>query len=174
MNTITGAWCTFSGWQPYCIKVYNNEALHGNADWSHEVLGNDSCGLWKLTSLALSTKLITTSATRRCWKQVTLFRPIVSYEGAVQENWAISSDFQDAPLDAMFPRGPALTGGLWDVSDWDVTDWDTSYAPTVRRQWRIAAHQPGYALSLRLQFRTNDSSLDWAGTDYIFESGGAM
>ena len=173
MNTITGAWCTFSGWQPYCIKVYNNELYMGmpigvmkcwgtiRADFEADVTGT----VYQAYNYFGNKTLL---------KQVTLFRPIVSYEGAVQENWAISSDFQDAPLDAMFPRGPALTGGLWDVSDWDVTDWDTSYAPTVRRQWRIAAHQPGYALSLRLQFRTNDSSLDWAGTDYIFESGGAM
>jgi hypothetical protein len=177
MNTITGAWCTFSGIGASCGIVFGNQWYFGSSITSGVVrkawdvagtltsdAGSDIIGTIKQAYNYFGSKTKT--------KQVTLFRPLLTYDIQLETRWGISPDFSAAPFRSVYLRGASTIGALWDVSAWDTTSWATD--GTTYKQWRMGAHVPGYAISLWLQLVSNNSKVSWSGTDYILEEGGAM
>jgi hypothetical protein len=176
MNTVTGAWCTFSGWEAYCFIEWDNRLFFGTTGGVvYEAWGDwvgDNSATVPIDIVGTAHQAYNYFGARTLLKQVTLFRPLLSYAGAVQENWAISPDFTEVAMNAMTPRGNAVGGHLWDTFLWDTTLWNVSISSV--KLWRLAAHQPGYALALWLQFTTKNSGVEWTGTDFILAGGGAL
>ena len=171
MNTVTGAWCSFTGWEAYCFEVFDEDLYFGGAGgkvflaWDGESdVGTDI--------VATSHQAYNYFGTRTQLKLVNLFRVLMSYNAAVEFSWAVSPDFTTVPLNSLIPRGVTLTGELWDQGFWDTFYW----AGTSERfkNWKAASHYPGYALALWLQISTKDASVAWSGTDFILADGGAM
>ena len=174
MNTVTGKWCNFLGWQPRCFWVFQGDLYFGMAGgkvlkaWdSEQTLLNDN-----------GTDITTTVHTAYNYfgsvsrlKKLALFRMLLSYSGAIDTRWGISSDFADAVMSSFVPRNASTTaaGSAWDTSIWNVSPW--SQDMQRYKIWRSSAHVPGYALSLWLQTIGNSGTLSWAGSDFLLDGG---
>lgn len=173
MNTTTGAWCSFSGWGAYAFEVYNGLLYFAGASgkvyraWDGSQVSDSGADI-----VATSHQAYNYFGTRTQLKLVNLFRLLLSYDSDIEIRWGVSPDYTDIPLTSIASRGASLTGGLWDTFLWDTTAW----AGTSQRfkNWRSAAHLPGYALALWLQIRTNSANVTWSGTDFILADGGPM
>lgn len=175
MNTISGSWYSFSGWNASCFDVYNNTLYFGSASGNGVVYK-----AWDGILLADTNADIVTTArcawnyfgSRTMLKNVTLFRLLLAYDGTLETRWGISPDYIDVPFSSILSRTSSSVGSPWDTSSWDLAEWA---GPSIRyKNWRAARHIPGYALALWLQTASNNSNLAWSGTDYILNQGGAI
>lgn len=172
MNTATGAWCSFSNWAASSFIVFNGSLYYGTT-------GGVVKRAWGTLVSDSGADIVGTAyqaynyfGRKNLLKQVKLFRLLASYSAAVEFRWAISQDFTDVSITSIARRENLSGGTPWDTGKWDVSPW---LPPSlVRKLWRAAAHIPGFALSLRLQMATNSSMINWAGTDYILQEGGAL
>jgi hypothetical protein len=174
MNTVTGAWCSFSGWAASCFLSTSDGLFFGKTDGTVAVA-------WDGTQRAddgsdIIGEVITSWSyfqSRGTLKHITLFRPLLAYNGAVELRWGIEADFANViPLTSIYPRSAPLNITLWDSALWDIAIWPQDLIRHL--SWRNAANVPGYAHALHLQIATNDSSLAWSGTDYHYHIGGLI
>jgi hypothetical protein len=171
MNTITGAWCSFSGWQAYAFEVWNSHLYYGSKNgtvhWAWEGVSDNGADI-----VATSHQAYNYAGSKTQLKMVNLFRLLLSYSGPIELKWGVSPDYTEVPLNSISLRGSSVGGAEWDTFLWDTTLW----AGTSERfkNWRAAAHVPGYALALWWQLATKDANVTWSGTDYILAEGGPM
>lgn len=173
MNTITGAWCSFSEWAANCFEVKDATLFFGitggivKKAWDGILLADDG---GDITATAHQASNYFGGRTKL--KKAPLFQPLLAYDGPVETRYAISPDYADVNFNSTYLRTGSNPGTPWDTSPWDTSPWSPS---VVRAKfWRSAAHFPGYALALWLQTASNKSNLAWSGTNFIIADGGAM
>jgi hypothetical protein len=172
MNTVTGKWCSFSGWTPRCFWVFQGQLYFGTAagivvkawDAAQLLVNDNAADIVTTVHTAYSY-----FGTRSRLKKLSLFRMLLAYSGSVDTQWGVSSDFNSPSLSSLVPRTASTIGSPWDTSPWDTSSWSPdSFRYKI---WRSSAHVPGYALSLWLQTAGNNGTLSWAGTDYLLDGG---
>ena len=120
MNTLTGAWCRFTGWNANCFEIFNDNLYLG---------GNDGTINWAYQgSLDLNTSI---SASVQCafnyfddpgrLKRITMVQPLLTASGNITPTISIDEDFA---LSTQTASISILSGGAqWDVGEWDVSLW---------------------------------------------------
>lgn len=174
MNTVTGAWSSFSSWALTSFIVYQGQFYFTTTTgrlvraWDYAgALTNDN-GVDIVTTAHPAYNNFGLAEEKR----IELFRWLMSFNGSVQFSWGVSSDFNAVPLSSTVSRGLGYSGSLWDTIFWDTHLWAS--VVTAKKFWRNVAHVPGKALALWLQTATKDSNLAWAGTEFILHKGSAM
>jgi hypothetical protein len=172
MNTITGQWCTFSGWNVTCFEVFNGQLYFGdyNGDVKKAWSGVDDQGTLITTMVQQAYQYF---GVPRKMKKVRLLRFLLEYDGSLAMTWAISPDYSGSVNSSFYPGEGTQPCASWDISDWDTSWWCMDV--NRRKQWKAAFHAPGYALSVRMQTSGKISfPIRWAGTDFILDRAGEM
>lgn len=131
MNTLSGAWCQFTGWDAYCFGMFGSSLYYGGSTqvfkaWDG-LSDNGSAIITRLDSAFNSFK----APGRQ--KFFTMLRPILTASRDPQALIGVSVDYQ---IDELGSPYVVMGGGsLWDVALWDeavwggdltqVTDWAT-------------------------------------------------
>jgi len=119
MNTLSGAWCQFLGWNAYCFGMLGQELFYGAENrvvkaWS----GLDDEGAAIVTNLNTA---FNTFKSPGLQKRFTMLRPLVTATSDPAALIQVSVDYELDPIGAPY----VVTGGgaLWDVALWDVDMW---------------------------------------------------
>lgn len=121
MNTITGAWCRFSGMDAECWGHFDNEIYFGGTDgtvYKAETGGTDNGGV--ITGLCLPAYMHLSARGRL--KHVKMVQPIYTTDVvAPGPNVTVAVDYE---LPVETGSGVTASGGFftWDVSEWDGPD----------------------------------------------------
>ena len=174
INTVTGALCSFSGWNALCFDNFNSSVLYFGTvggvvkkAWDGSLTADDSSDVVTTVQQAYSYL-----GSKTDLKVVDVLRPLLAYDAAVQISVGLSSDYQEASATSVYSRGTQVAGSPWNTSPWNTSPWATAL---IRyKNWMSAFHPPGYAISLLLQTASNNSKLTWSGTDYVYTGGGVM
>lgn len=169
MNTQTKAWAKITGWNAFCFEVFNGrlymgmstkvaEAWTGTADFS----GNITC---------IAKTAFDYFGSRGRNKHCTLARPIFRASGTISVSVALDVDFEDGTAFGSAVFVPA-SGSLWDVAEWDVDVWGSRAATQL--QWITVANKPGRCAATRLRVITQNATVFWTSTDFVFEGGGVI
>ena len=145
MNTITGAWTKFTGWNANCFEIFNNDLYFG---------GNDGTVNWAYQGGLDLDQPIT--AEMQCaynyfddpgrTKRMTMVQPLFTSGGSVTPSIAVDEDFQTSSVSAPVQL---ITGNvLWDVAEWDVDDWP---AETVSSKNWLSVQAIGHALAIHMK-----------------------
>jgi hypothetical protein len=162
MDTLTGAWCQFTGWNSNCFEVYNNilyfggnvgdvnQCFTGSSDFGNPILADMQCAYNYF------------DAPGRL-KRMTMVQPFITAGETITPFISVDADFkiqtQTAPIQI-------LNGGaLWDVAVWDVSLWFGSIAQTT--SW-LSAEAIGHALAIHLTVNISANS-GLIGTPAIFD-----
>lgn len=172
LNTVTGAWCSFSGWNAQCFEVFNGVLYWGAPGgivykaWDGTITGDSGSDVASLVAQAYNYFGAASQL-----KKIGLFRPLLSYDGTVELRTAISADFQGLITpNSITPRAASSVGSPWDTSPWDTSSW--AVGQLLYKFWRGANHVPGFALSLVMEALNNNcTTLQWAGTDFVMKHG---
>jgi hypothetical protein len=126
MNTLTGAWCQFTGINANCWEVLNDVPYFAANDggvyqWDY--------GSGDYVDSALETSITATVQTafnyfdtRGHLKRWTMVRPILTTDGSVTPGVGLNIDFgTGAPVS--IPSTVTAIGAQWDVAQWDVAIW---------------------------------------------------
>lgn len=168
MNTKTGAWCRFKGWNAVCFELFNENLYFGTS--------GKVCKAWDTQADA---GVIINSEGKQAFnyfgskgvlKQFKMVRPIISTDGSIGVVLGVNVDYEDiAPTSS--PTFAASTGATWDVSDWDTSDWGASLS--IKKTWQTV-NGLGYCGAVRLKAATNLPQMFWVSTDVMFERGGYL
>jgi hypothetical protein len=171
-NTVTRAWHLFRGWNARCMTVHNADVFFGYGTgtvaraWIPEVtsdFGQDIQGTVQTAPsyFRASGKL----------KQIATFRPLLFWDDQVQLEWGLVPDYAVAKVTSLIPRDTfTYQRPVWDVALWDVTPWETELFRI--KNWLTASNNPGFGVSLLLQFTTKAATVTWVGTDFVVDDGG--
>lgn len=167
MNTITGSWARFTGWDAACWERHNdklyfggngvvNQAWVGNKDGTADI---QFSGLQAFSSHG-GVQL----------KQIKMARPIITTDGSPAILLGVNADYdQSAPTGLLSYSG--TTAGIWDTGTWGAATWGGSLE--IKRDWQTAFAM-GYSFAAYLKGTTRNENVRWVSTDYLLEDAGVL
>lgn len=168
MNTITGAWASFSGWSANCFERMGNDVYFGSNGYIAKIWGTTSDDGANIQGDAL--QAFDYFGSHSQLKHFRMMRPTLLSNGIPGVKISINVDFNTDPP-AGSPGFSASSGATWDVSKWDQAVWAADSA--VLKDWQYGG-AIGYSAALYLRGLTRNQSLSWVATDFVFESGGVL
>ena len=166
MNTITKAWCRFTGWDAETFAVFNKELyfVSGtivNKAWTGMVDGVDNI-------VAYGKQAFSYFGDRDRLKHFKMFRPILAVNGSLTYLTDIDVDFQDDDISATATY-TVVPGGVWDTDLWDTAYWQSGLQ--ISRVWNTPVEWDGKCAAGKIKVTTNSLTIQWMSSDYIYETG---
>jgi hypothetical protein len=160
MNTLTGAWCQFIGWNANCFEVFYNTLYFGD---------NNGSVNQAYTGYADGTSSI--SIDMQCafnWfdepgkvKRMTMIQPLLTTQGNVVPALSVDTDFGTST--AVNPLVITQGGAVWDTAIWDKSTWPSGATNYI--QW-LTVEAIGHAFAARI----NTVLVYNAGAGSLFDS----
>lgn len=168
MNTITGMWCSFTGWQANCFELYQDDLYFGGTNFIAKAWTTNADAGGAIPGAGLQAFSYFGSPAQL--KRFTMMRPTFYASSPPSANGQINVDFDQSPSTATLATANAI-GGLWDVGTWDSAVWGAGLE--LSRQWQGAAGV-GYCGAPNITTSTNSIDLQWIATDVVYERGGIL
>ena len=169
-NTRNGAWSRFTDWDASCWGILNDELYFGNdtvVDKADTTLAD------KGTDIDIDARCAFTALRRPGKrKQLSMVGPMFGSSGTINLKFNVNRDYgSQAPENVVASTITVSSGGaVWDVATWDVADW--AGGSTAIKYWH-GAEGDCEAAAFRLQ-ASSQETLEWTGTDYLFEEGASF
>jgi hypothetical protein len=168
MNTITGAWCNFTGWNANCWERLNDVIYYGGNGvvvkaWTTNVDDNGA----QINGEAL--QAFQSFGTNQ-QKQITMARPLLQSSGLPGVLMGLNVDFDVSPPVGL-PSFSQPPYGLWDTGLWDTAIWGSN--ATVTKDWEFVSGLGTWA-AMHLKASALDSSLLWTATSYLMADCGVL
>ena len=168
MNTITGAWCNFTGWQANVFEIYENGLYFGGSSfigkaWSTYADAGQAIptqGLQAFSHFGSPAQL----------KRFTMMRPTFYASSPPAVLGQINVDYDKSPATATLAAASAI-GALWDTGVWDTGVWGSGLE--LSRLWQ-GASGVGYCGAPNVATNTNSIELQWLATDVVMEPGAIL
>lgn len=174
MNTITGAWCRFTGWNANTFETMGDDLYFGGnlgaantgyvakADTGYSDDGGYIFGEAK-------TAFQYFNAPGR-QKQVTMARPIFVTTGNLNAALSLDMDFADN-LPTAAPSFSGNAGTLWGTAQWGSFLWAVS--STVKKDWQ-GVTGVGDCAALHMRIVNNKTAVAWPSVEYVYRIGGVL
>lgn len=170
MNTITKAWCRFTGWNATSWVIFDGQLYFAG--------GRTVSLAWTDTSdagnpIIAQAAQAYSSLGRRGQKKISLVRPNVAFSSGVTVSMALDADFKTFSGQTQITYQPQSAGAIWDLSIWDTGIWDTG-SQILDPKWTTVPSNMGYLHSFRIQFTTSSALVTWTSTDFAHQGGGIL
>lgn len=168
MNTITGAWCTFTGMDANNWCLLGEDLYFGGNDGQVFIAdtGYTDQGAGILAQLKTAFNYLGSRGTN---KWVTMVRPVYRANGSPTILLGVNIDFSDEDPGSNLDIPTAGTG--WDQGDWDDAIWTGDAAYTVN--WQTVGGI-GYCMAVRLNALSRGQSLQVNSFDVQAQVGGPL
>jgi hypothetical protein len=168
MNTITGSWCNYTGWNANCMEMFDDEPYFGGDGYvAHAWYGTDDDGN-NITALGLQAFNNFNGAGRL--KRFTMSRPIFRTDGAPAIYAGINIDFNtDAPTASL--NFTPSTYSQWDSALWDAGTWGG--ALSILQNWQ-GLNGVGYYGAPIVKTAASGIQVRWVATDIVIEGGAIL
>lgn len=167
MNTITKAWCNFTGWTANCFAVFNDLLYFGGNGFVAKAWNGTADNSTNIETFGLQSFQYYGEANE---KQCTMIRPHFLTNGSPTVYGNVNSDFDlsdnTSPLDFT-----PTSYGTWDTGVWDTALWGANLVPSA--EWNGATGM-GYCFAPVVKSATQGIQLQWLSSDLVFESGGVL
>lgn len=164
MNTITGAWCNFSGWNANHWERFQDKIYFGGTNYvglAWNSLADDSTNINAVAQQAFN------EFGTPLQKRFTMMRPILWANSSPALAAGINVDYdQNIPQSTLSfaPTGFAV----WDSAIWDMGIWGGNLQ--IAKAWQGVTGL-GMTGSPILKASTNGNEVHWAASDIVFETG---
>lgn len=170
MNTITGAWCRYQGWNANVFETVQDSLYFGGNDGTiyQGEYGADDSGA-AITGTMIPAFAYFGERVRR--KRFTQIRPTIIGTASVNVLLDLVTDL-NVPAAVKSPPTSVASGlPRWDVTAWDTTPWSPSnYAIS---QWQGVSGD-GFAASTRVQVSCIGVTPKIENIAYVYEPGGLI
>jgi hypothetical protein len=165
MNTISGAWSSFSSWNSYCYELFGDNLYFGGVNYVALAWNGPSDNGSQINFNAQQSYNYLGS---HQYKKVNMIRPIVSTDGAPSLLIGVNADYDTTNPVGIVTLTPT-TASTWDNANWDFGVWGGDLS--IQKNWQTA-FTLGYAISAHMTGATITCYMRWAATDILFEEGG--
>lgn len=175
MNTITQAWCRWTGINAKCWAVSDDQLYFGKdgvvgLGWTGESDGFTAAGIAGSSIDATAKQAFNYFGDRTRLKHVKAVRPVLTTSGSIAINVGIDADFADSLIQS--PAGFSVSDTYtWGGTTWGGGQW--SGGNQVRRDWQ-AGQGIGYCHSMGIRTSSATSDIAWESTEWIVERGGLL
>jgi len=157
MNTLTGAWCQFLGWNSNCYEIFNdnlyfgdnigeiNQAYAGISDIDQPIVADMQCAFNWFDEPGRE-------------KRMTMIQPLLTLGGLLTPTIAVDTDFETST--AVAPVSFFSGGALWDVAKWDIALWPV--LSTNYKSW-LSVQAIGHAMAVRMRVNVQGPSVGLVG-----------
>jgi len=156
MNTLTGAWCQFTGLNANCWDILNDVPYFGAEDgnlYQFDIGSGDYVDVTDLPITATVQTAFNYFESRGHLKRWTMARPILTTDGTVTPGIGLNIDFgSGAPIS--IPSTINTGGAQWDVALWDQAIWPPNSATVAN--W-TTVEGIGQCASIITQVVTSDN-----------------
>lgn len=168
MNTISGAWSSFSGWDTACIELHKDRIFFGGngvvcRGWDTQADNGTNINFEAQQSFNYF-------GNAGQLKQLKMIRPIISSDGNPSVLLGVNSDY-DVSAPTGIPSFTPTSSSAWDSATWDSATWGGDLS--VKKDWQTAFGL-GYCISAHMSGSLKNSKLRWAATDYLIQGGGVI
>ena len=164
-NTITGAWCRFTGQNAACWGLFNGGLYFGSPNgvvYRADTGANDD-GVNIEADLQTA---FTYPGGRGVQKRFTMVRPIFVTNGILTPSIGVLVDFDIRDVEA--PVSSIATGTIWGQFTWGDALWGST--SQLQRNW-VGVSGVGYAASLRFRVSTASVRVRFQSFDMLYERG---
>lgn len=169
VNLQTGAWARFKNQNANCWAVYQDGLYFGGASGVvyQADTGTDDDG----STISADVRTAFDYFDRRGeLKRFTMFRPLLSSEGAIPLALDLSVDFESR-LTAAVTQLVGSATPPWDTTLWDTEQWAQDIG--VSKDWQSVVGL-GYCASVRMRVAVSGVSVYWQSSDWLMEPGGYL
>lgn len=167
MNTITGAWCRFKGWNAACFELFGDNLYFGTAGKVCRAYNNTSdAGSNIQTDVQQAFSYFGAPGRKKQFKMV---QPIFMANQPPALSLKMNVDFDDLGI---FSVATPLNSNaaLWDVARWDQAVWA---GVQIYKNWQ-SVNGIGVAGALRMRIDGASLQNSWASTNYVYEYAGVL
>lgn len=168
MNTITKAWCNFTGWEANCWSLWNDDPYFGGNTYIGKAWDTLADNGENIDAIGLQAFNYFKSPGKK--KQAMQMRPTLLTNGSPALFAGVNVDFDLSDSTAALSFLPT-TYATWDSGVWDTAVWGGGLTPS--RNW-IGANGLGYALAPMLKASSMGIEVQWVATDVMMQTGGPM
>lgn len=152
MNTVSGAWCRFTGQNANCWEIFQERIFFGGNEGV--VMEADRGGSDNGASIVTDVKGAFSDCDSPMLKLFVMARPFIISDGDVSPGLAINVDYRDTALVDTQPV--TISGGaLWDEAVWDVDTWPIE--ENLIANWVGLAAMVGNTVSIRMAVSAESS-----------------
>lgn len=164
MNSTTGAWCRFTGWNAFCFALLGDDLYYGGINAVYKAdTGNDDAGSAIAGDMLPAFDTFGSSEQKR----FVMVRPVVQANTRPRFSLAMCVDY--SPLATMStPTYTETVAAVWNLAPWNESDWDG--VSRLYRDWQTIG-QIGYAGAMRLKVSGIGAALSVQAIDYLYEQG---
>jgi hypothetical protein len=165
MNTVTGAWCKFTGVPAVCFEVFKGKLYFAGVSGNLYVFDNSETDDGKeITGTVAQAYSNFDTTLVKSFKEMEI---LVSTNSETGFSAKLGIDFLDK--DFLYIEPVVETENLWDISFWDDAGWSVQ---TTRRKKRIILFTAqGYKGSIGLRVQSKTGNIKWFSTVLSFEEG---
>jgi hypothetical protein len=146
MNTLTGAWAEFTGWNANTFDIFEDKLYFGDnngfVNQGYSGLADGATGVTLDMQCAFN------------WfdepgkeKRMTMIQPLLTTQGNVTPALSVDTDFATSLVQNVI--NISATGVLWDSAIWDVSLWPSGSTNFI--QW-LSVEAIGHAFAARMHF----------------------
>ena len=168
MNTISGSWCNYTGWNANCFELFQDNPYFGGSGYVGRAWYTNADNGTNINAYGLQAFNNFNGA--GTLKRFTMSRPILRANGTPAIYAGIDVDFDLSDLSAPLTTTP-ITYGFWDSSTWDNATWGGNLQ--VIQYWQ-GIHGVGYYGAPIVKVASNKISVRWVSTDIVIEGGGIL
>lgn len=168
MNTITGAWCNYTGWNANCMEMFNDEPYFGGNGYVAHAYNGAIDDVNNITATGL--QAFTNFGNAGTLKRFTMSRPIFRTDGAPSIFAGINIDFNtDIPVTSL--TYTSSTYAKWDTAIWDLANWGGGLS--ILQNWQ-GLNGVGYYGAPIVKTSCSGIQVRWVSTDIVLEGGAIL
>lgn len=168
MNTITGAWCRFTGWNCISLSLFEGDLYYGGANTVYRGwYGSNDNGNDIVSDVKQAFSDFGAPSLNKHFKMV---KPYIGTNSTIEPGIILNVDYSDRTVTSAGAAVP-VTAGVWGVSLWGQAVWGGGLQTT--KKWR-SVNGIGTTASLRMKAYTKNSDVRWYSTDFLYEVGGVL
>jgi hypothetical protein len=172
MNTITGAWCRFTGWRAVCWELLDDSLYYGSTTSIFKANSGQTDNGADIKADCL--QAFSSFGEKAREKYFTMARLALQTDAKLTPGIGLNLDFNIRPINTVSNLTPPDgVSSFWDTSPWDTTYWNQGDVFVLQRNWQTV-QGIGYYAALRVQISARNSNIRWAGSDIVFEPGGVL
>lgn len=168
MNTISGAWTKFTGWNAACWEVWGDVMYFGTSGKVAKAWTGTSDFNANITANALQAFSAFGAESR-----IKLFvegRPIVGYDNPPGILFGMNVDFNMGDP-AGVPTFSSAGAAIWDSAVWDAAVWPGG--EEIKRDWQTVGAVGTWG-GVHMKIVGKSTRLSWFSTDVVFHVGGTI
>jgi len=168
MNTITGSWCNYTGWESNCMEIFNDEPYWGGNGFVAQAYNGTSDAGNNINAFGLQAFNSFNGA--GTLKRFTMSRPILRSDGIPAVYAGINVDFNISEPITSLTFSPS-NSAIWDAGIWDAAMWGG--ALNVFQNWQ-GLNGVGYYGAPIVKTASSGLQVRWVSTDIVIEGGAIL